>query len=180
MKKQNYLTGIIGGILGGFIASIPWILMYVYGNMILSLLAIIIAIGVLKGYQLFKGKVSKGLPIIIVVISLLCVTVSTLLIIPMLLLQKEGFDMSFDKLNILYNNDEFMSAMIKDYAISVIFTFLGISGVVANVKKQINSGAKENIKATIKENQQDNHSNQEKEDTQKENQDKTEDNKKTK
>ena len=38
MKGKNYVLGIIGGLIGGFIASNPWILMYVYGNMILSLL----------------------------------------------------------------------------------------------------------------------------------------------
>lgn len=153
-EKKSYLLGIIGGLIGGVITSIPWVLMYVYGNMILSLLAILIAIGVLKGYQLFKGKVDKKLPIIIVVISLLCVTVSTLLVIPMLLLEKEGLGMSIDKLSILYNNSEFVTAIMKDYAISVIFTFLGISGVISNVKKQINAGAKENIKATLKEDNQ--------------------------
>lgn len=150
-EKKGYVTGILGGLIGGFIASVPWILMYVYGNMILSLLAIIIAIGVLKGYQICKGKVDNKLPAIIVVTSLLCVTVSTLLIIPLLLLGKEGLEVSFQNLQTLYAYDEFMAAIMKDFAVSVIFTILGISGVVANVKKQINEGAEGNITATIKE-----------------------------
>ena len=37
MNNKSYFTGIIGALLGGFIAAIPWVLMYVYGNMILSL-----------------------------------------------------------------------------------------------------------------------------------------------
>lgn len=150
-EKKGYVTGILGGLIGGFIASVPWILMYVYGNMILSLLAIIIAIGVLKGYQICKGKVDNKLPAIIVVISLLCVTVSTLLIIPLLLLGKEGLEVSFQNLQTLYAYDEFMAAIMKDFAVSVVFTILGISGVVANVKKQISEGAEGNITATIKE-----------------------------
>lgn len=147
--KRSYLTGIIGGLIGGFIATIPWVLMYVYGNMILAVLSIIIAIGVLKGYQLFKGKVNKSLPVIIVLISVLAITVSTFVIIPMLLLSKEGLAVDFEKLQILYEYDEFVSALIKDYVISLIFTALGISGVVANVKKQIDEGETKNIKATI-------------------------------
>ncbi len=149
-ENKNYITGIIGGIIGGFIATIPWILMYVYGNMILSLLAILIAMGVLKGYQLCKGKIDKKLPIIIIVTSLLCVTISTLLIIPILLLIKEGQTGSIENLKVLYNYEPFMQAIIKDYAISVLFTILGISGVVSNVKKQINEGETRNIRATIK------------------------------
>lgn len=89
MKEKSYLTGIIGALLGGFIATIPWVLMYVYGGMILSLLAIIIALGALKGYQLFNGKVDNKLPFIIAVISVLAVTVSTFVIIPYLLILKE-------------------------------------------------------------------------------------------
>ena len=150
-EKRGYITGILGGLIGGFIASVPWILMYVYGNMMLSLLAIIIAIGVLKGYQICKGKIDNKLPVIIIVISLLCVTVSTLLIIPLLLLGKEGLEVSLQNLQTLYAYDQFMAAIMKDFAVSVIFTVLGISGVVANVKKQISEGAEGNITATIKE-----------------------------
>lgn len=93
--KKSYLTGIIGGLIGGFIATIPWILMYVYGTRILAALSVIIAIGVLKGYQIFKGKINKSLPAVIVVISILAITVSTFVIIPMLLLAKEGLTANF-------------------------------------------------------------------------------------
>ena len=136
--KKNYLTGIIGAFIGGMIASIPWILVYVYGNMILSLLAIIIAFGALKGYQLLKGYEDNKLPIIIVIISLVCVTISTLVIIPLLLLAKEGYAVSFESLKILYTSSEFFGAIIKDYIISIIFTLLGISGTIANIKKSVN------------------------------------------
>lgn len=149
-ENTSYIKGIIGGVIGGVIATIPWILMYVYGEMILSLLAILIAMGVLKGYQLMKGKVDKKLPIIIIVISLLCVTISTLVVIPLLLLAKENLPSTIDNLKILYGNETFQTALLKDFAISVVFTALGISGVITNVKKQLNEGKSENIKATIK------------------------------
>ena len=167
-EKRGYITGILGGLIGGFIASVPWILMYVYGNMILSLLAIIIAIGVLKGYQICKGKIDNKLPVIIIVISLLCVTVSTLLIIPLLLLGKEGLEVSLQNLQTLYAYDQFMAAIMKDFAVSVIFTVLGISGVVANVKKQISEGAEGNITATIKDQEEDTKTEEHNEDSEKE------------
>lgn len=145
-KKKSYISGIVGALLGGLIASIPWILMYVYGGMILSLLAIIIGFGVLKGYQLFRGKVDSKLPIIVMIVSLICVTVSTLIIIPLLLLNKEGISMSFENLKYLYEYDKFFDAVMKDYMISILFTFLGVGGVVSNIKKQIYEGKTDNIK----------------------------------
>lgn len=148
-KKKSYISGIIGALIGGLIASIPWILMYVYGNMILSLLAIIIGFGALKGYQLFRGKVDSKLPIIVMIVSLICVTISTLIIIPLLLLNKEGLSMTFDNLKYLYEYDKFFDAVMKDYMISILFTFLGVGGVTANIKKQIYDGKTENIKISL-------------------------------
>ena len=100
--EKNYFNGILGAFIGGLIATLPWILAYVYGNMIIAALAVIIAIGALKGYQLLNGKVDKKLPIIIAIVSLLCVTISTLVIIPLLLLLKEGVGATFSNLKIFY------------------------------------------------------------------------------
>lgn len=148
--EKSYAKGILGAILGGLVASLPWILAYVYGNMIIAALAIIIAIGALKGYQILNGKVDKKLPIIIAIISLLCVTVSTLVIIPLLLLLKEGVGASLTNLELLYSDSEFFAALMGDYIISVLFTILGMSGVIKTIKTEIeNSKDKDNIKVEI-------------------------------
>lgn len=137
-KKDNgYLIGILGATVGGLIASLPWILVYVYGDMILSLLALPIALGAWKGYQLLKGKENEKLPYIIAVISLLIITLATLVIIPLLLGVKNGLDFSFDILDLLYQSSEFKTAIFKDYAISVLFTFLGIGGVLGQIKESV-------------------------------------------
>lgn len=135
---NRYLLGILGAFLGALVATIPWILMYVYGNMILSALAIVIAIGALKGYQIFKGTIDNKLPIVISVVSLLAVVLATLVIIPMLLIIQEGESPTIDNFKVLYSYDEFAAAIMHDFIISVVFTILGISGVVANVKRKIN------------------------------------------
>lgn len=135
---KRYLLGILGAFLGALIATIPWILMYVYGNMILSALAIVIAIGALKGYQIFKGTIDNKLPIVISVVSLLAVVLATLVIIPMLLIIQEGEAPTIDNFKLLYSFDEFAAAIVHDFIISVVFTILGISGVIANVKRKIN------------------------------------------
>ena len=148
--EKSYAKGILGAILGGLVASLPWILAYVYGDMIIAALAIIIAIGALKGYQILNGKVDKKLPIIIAIISLLCVTISTLVIIPLLLLLKEGVGASLTNLELLYSDSEFFAALMGDYIVSILFTILGMSGVIKTIKTEIeNSKDKDNIKVEI-------------------------------
>lgn len=140
-NSKHYFLGTLGAIIGAFVASIPWILMYVYGNMILAALSILIAIGALKGYQIFKGTIDKKLPVIISIVSLLAVIITTLLIIPMLLIMQDGYAPTIENFQLLYGNEEFLSAIIHDLIISIIFTILGISGVISNINKQINDSS---------------------------------------
>lgn len=142
-KNSNLFLGILGAVIGGFIGAIPWVAMYVYGDMILSLLAIIIALGAQFGYKLFKGPVDKKLPWIIAVISIIVVVVSTLFVIPSLLMINEKIAFSFENLKILYEYEPFKNAILKDLAVSIIFTLLGISGTFAQLKKQVSENKTE-------------------------------------
>lgn len=134
---MDYVKGIIGGIIGGIIATIPWVLVYIYGNMLLSILAAVIAFGVNYGYRLLKGKVDTKLPMIITITSLAIVVITTTIIIPLLLLGKEGYGATFQNLQILYGDSSYKAAVLQDLVISVIFTFLGISGTVRQIKAEV-------------------------------------------
>lgn len=138
MEKKNYILGVIGALLGGIIATIPWILMYIYGNMMFSALAIIIGWCSLKGYKLLKGPDTKYLPLIITTVSIVSVSLATLIIIPLALLYKEGFEASFSNLQLLYQANEFLGGILKDFVIAVVFTILGISGIIKSLKSQYN------------------------------------------
>lgn len=135
--QGNYVTGVIGAIIGGLIATIPWVLAYVYGGMMLSILATLIAAGEFYGYKILKGKISKGLPAILMVLALVIVTIATLIIIPGLLIQKEGINVSITNIQRLYSNEEFATAIMKDFVISLVFTVLGASIITSNIKKQL-------------------------------------------
>ncbi len=139
-KNNGYLLGILGALGGALLGTIPWILMYVYANMIYSILAILVAIAALKGYQLLKGKVDKKLPIIIVIVSFIAITIATLIIIPNLLIIKEYGKFSIDLFKVLYDNKEFTQAILQDYVTSLLFTGLGISGVISSINRDIKSG----------------------------------------
>ncbi len=145
-KKGSYITGIIGAVIGGLIATTPWVLAYVYGGMMLSILAALIAAGEFYGYKIAKGKMSKKLPIILMVIAIIIVTIATLVIIPALLIQKEGITVSFGNIERLYENSEFATAIMKDFVISVIFTILGASIITTNIKKQLENNDGKDVK----------------------------------
>lgn len=150
--KTSYITGTLGAILGGTIASIPWVLMNLYGNMILSLLAVIIGAGAFYGYKLCKGKMDTKLPMIIMITSIVIVTIITFAVIPLLLLKNYGCYVNIANFKTLYQNSEWVSAIVKDYIISIIFTMLGASVVTNSIKKQILANS-ENIKLDFLTNQ---------------------------
>ena len=141
--NRNNVKGVIGAFIGAILFSLPWILIYVYANCMLSVLATIIAIGSLKFYKLFKGEITKKTSIVIVIASLFSITFATFVLIPFCLILKEGYGFSTYYFNLLYSSSEFVSALVSDYIISILFTILGISGVVFNINKsayQIENG----------------------------------------
>lgn len=148
-NRGSYLTGIIGAIIGGLIATIPWVLAYVYGGMMLSILAALIAAGEFYGYKICKGKINKSLPSIIMILAIIIVTIVTLVIIPGLLIQKEGINVSLINIQRLYQNEEFATAIMKDFVISIIFTILGASIITANIKKQLVDSDGKDIKLDL-------------------------------
>ena len=143
---KDYVKGILGGLIGGIIATIPWVLVYVYGNMMLSLLAILIGLAVLKGYQLFHGKVDAKLPLIIVVLSIISITIATFIFVPIGLVLKNGIPITYENVVYLYEYNDFFNAIIIDYIISLVFTFLGISGVIQSIKKQLSEGTEVKVR----------------------------------
>ena len=127
---RSYLKGIIGALIGALIATIPWILLYIYGSAMTSIFAFLVGLGALKGYQV-KGLVDNKLPMIITIVSLVAISIATLVIIPSIMLLQQGINVS--GLVVLYSYSPFISLLLKDYAIAVIFTFLGLRGVMYKI-----------------------------------------------
>ena len=138
--KNNYALGVLGALLGAFVGAIPWILLYIFGNMMYSILAILIVICSFYGYKLTKAKIDKKLPVILSITSFIAITVTMFLIIPMCLIMQEGFGFDFSLLVELYQHDEFVSAILTDYAISILFCLVVIGGIIVNLNKQIREG----------------------------------------
>lgn len=131
------LRGIIGAIIGAIIGSLPWLFVYVYGNYIISLLAVFVAVCANFLYRKFGGEVNKRLPMTLSIISVLTIAVMTFLVVPCLLIKKEGYSLNSYTLGLLYSNGEFMGALIHDLIVSIIFAILGIIPTINNVKKEV-------------------------------------------
>jgi hypothetical protein len=143
-SQGSYITGTIGAIIGGAIASLPWVLVYVYGNMIVAILAILIALGAFYGYKLAKGKMGKGLPAIIAIVSVAIIVILTTIVCPLVIISKEAnMEASFKTIKLLYENKEVASAIMQDALISIVFTIVGIAGIIKSMHAQIKSGSKD-------------------------------------
>lgn len=129
---RNYTKGIIGALIGGLIATIPWILLYICCGMMCSYFAFIIGIGALKGYQ-YKGLTDRKLPKIIMTVSIIIITIVTFIIIPSILIFQVSGAVSINDLITFYSFNAFTSSVIKNYAIAVLFTFLGLRGVMNQI-----------------------------------------------
>lgn len=136
----SYVTGIIGAIIGGAIGAVPWIIAYIYGNMMIALLAILIAGGAYYGYKICKGKITKKVTIIITIISIIIVALVSLLIIPVILIHTEGMNTNLATIQYLYQDEEFTSAIIRDTLIAIVFTAVGVAVVNASIKKDLEEG----------------------------------------
>ena len=138
--KKRYVIGIIGALLGAFIGSIPWILAYIFGNVIYAILSIVIVIGAFYGYKITKAKIDKKLPVILSIVSFIAISVTMLIIIPIILMHKSEISLTFEFFTTLYQTEEVATALIKDYVISLLFCFIVIGGIIVNLNKQIKHG----------------------------------------
>lgn len=135
MKKNNAL-GILGALIGAILFSIPWIITYIYLNYILSLLAMVIAFGSFYFYKLFGGEVTKKTSIVVTISSLVSITLATFVFIPLCLMLKENIAINAENISLVYQNSEFIGALVGDYLVSLLFTFLGIGGIIRSINQQ--------------------------------------------
>lgn len=138
--KNKYLLGVIGALIGAFIGAIPWVLMYVFANMMYAILAILIVLFSFYGYKITKAKMDRKLPVILSITSLISITVTMFIIIPISLMAKENMPISIENLQILYQYEEFTSAIITDYVVALLFCVLVIGGIIYNLNKQLKNG----------------------------------------
>lgn len=141
--KNRYVIGTIGALIGGLIGSVPWILSYVFANMIYAILSVVIVVCAFYGYKLTKAKMDKKLPVILSIVSFIAITVTMLVAIPLIYMSKEGVTISFETFQRIYQIEEVTSVIFTDYVISLIFCVLVIGCIIYNLNKQIKHGVQD-------------------------------------
>ena len=138
--KKRYVIGTFGALIGAFIGTIPWILAYVFGDVIYALLSIVIVIGAFYGYKITKAKINKKLPIILSIVSFIAISVTMLVIIPIILMNKSNIPLTWEYFQAVYAESTISTAILKDYIISLLFCLIVIGGIIVNLNKQIKHG----------------------------------------
>ena len=82
MEIKRYMIATLGGLLGGILFSLPWLLLEFFSPITFPFLAFLIAPGINKGYRKLKGRVNKQLPKFIVGISVFILIIIYFLIFP--------------------------------------------------------------------------------------------------
>lgn len=121
MKTKFF--NVLGIIISTIIGVLPWVLVYVFGNKDFYFLNILIPFSLFIGYKLLKKKMNKKM---LFIISIITITITTFIIIPVLLLLKEYSYISLANIILLYKIKVFSYNLIISFIASLLFIILGI------------------------------------------------------
>ena len=119
MKKiAKYFTGILGGLL----FSIPWLLVYVFFNLSVGYLDCLIVLGIVLGYKLVNKEIYNDTKtrIYLIISSCLIALLNVLVLMPIIVMIKEGAGVTLESVKVLYTNKEFLSAVVVDVILALL------------------------------------------------------------
>ena len=119
MKKiAKYFTGILGGLL----FSIPWLLVYVFFNLSVGYLDCLIVLGIVLGYKLVNKEIYNDTKtrIYLIISSCLIALLNVLVLMPIIVMIKEGAGVTLESFKVLYTNKEFLSAVVVDAILALL------------------------------------------------------------
>lgn len=134
-NDKKFLLGIVGSLIGAFIGALPWLLAFTFGNVIVGLLSIFIAIGCYYGYKVTKNEVDKRFSIIVVLSTIFVITTSLLVIMPIIKQAINGYSITFEWIPNTLKNWDLLSSFLFDYTVSLGIALIGAVGVIVTVAK---------------------------------------------
>lgn len=138
-RQGSYFTGVIGAILGALLATLPSLLTIWFVQKIYAALFFLIPLGCYYGYRLFKGKMSKAVGVITILLSLLMPFVLELLVFYLTVATELSIVPSIWATTALYFQlftvEEMVTSMLMPYVFLIfgfVVTFKQITRTSAN------------------------------------------------
>ena len=79
IDKKLFLE-IVCSIIGGFVGALPWFLAFTFGNVMVGILSMFIALGSYYGFKITKNKIDKTFPKVVYLSTIVVVTISLIFI----------------------------------------------------------------------------------------------------
>ena len=127
-KSRSLVSGILGGILGAVVGALPIVLAGWLLNLVSMWLALLVGYACFAGYSLFKGRINKGTPWVVAIISTV-VLIPTFIALYGLIIWKEGITWALF-LDVLSYNSELQGEFLLDI---IKFFGFGIGGVLVAI-----------------------------------------------
>lgn len=131
MHKKNCLFGIIGSLVMTLLLLGLVVITNVFASNISFFLTILIPFSIYFGYRIFNGKISKKVLVIMIIVSVICLLITTLVLIPLLDMYQVGISLSFNNFRRIYINEETKNAILNNAVLS--FSFAIISNILTFV-----------------------------------------------
>ena len=84
MEIGRYIKASVGGLIGGLLFSLPWLLILTFSPISLSFLSFLIPAGVNQGYRKLKGRVNRKLIKFVICISVFIIILIYFVYFPLL------------------------------------------------------------------------------------------------
>ena len=140
-KKGNMLTGLVGAFLGSLVGVVVWVLIYQLGY-IAAIGGLVMVVAVLKGYEIFGGRLSLGGTIACVVLSVVMLFLAhyscyAFEVYKVLAAEYDvGFFECFQALPAFFEDGDLMTSVIGELVIGYLLMAVGgVSAIVSAFRK---------------------------------------------
>ena len=136
-NEGNYITGVIGAILGTFVGVLPSVLTSLFMDTIHSLLFALIPLCIYGGYKLFKGKMNRFVIVLTIILSVLSVYLLQFEVCVFWWMKEYGlvFSEAFALLGDALTDSSFLADLTVNSLMEFFFVALGILIAWGQIRK---------------------------------------------
>ncbi len=151
-KQSNAGMGMVGAMLFGLVAAIPWAIVYALGWFV-GWLGALIGLAVVKGYEKFGGNIKKSIIPVFAIIIIVCVIFGQFLGENLDLIfycKKEEIPFVLSEIptaiiDTFKSDSEYRTAILGNIIMGLIFGGLGVIGVFRGLISKVSSHSKKII-----------------------------------